>query len=95
MEHLDTWKMKIRKYPQDDIFEFDTLDELRVFDTTYIEDTRSGILKEAARLLSCREGDIQNVKAYKDGTNAAAGTCFTVKGKTYKYHYETAQLTEA
>lgn len=94
MEHLDVLKMKIRKYPQEYIFEFDTLDELRDFDTTYIDDTRSGILKKIAGQLGCRERDIQNVKSFKDGTNAAAGASFSVNGKNYRYHYETSQLME-
>ena len=41
MEHLDVLKMKMRRYPADYIFEFDTLDELREFDNTYKNDTRS------------------------------------------------------
>lgn len=47
--------MKIRKYPSDYIFEFDTLDELREFDATYIEDTRSSILKSLALKLGVEE----------------------------------------
>lgn len=94
MAHLDTLKMKIRRYPESFIFEFDTLDELREFDTTYVDDTRSQILKDAACQLSCRERDIVNVNSFKDDTNAAAGVRFQVKEKTYQYHYTTKQLTE-
>ena len=36
IEHINELPMKIRKYPADFIFEFDTLDELREFDTSYI-----------------------------------------------------------
>ena len=32
IEHIVELQMKIRKYPSDFIFEFDTLDELRIFD---------------------------------------------------------------
>lgn len=35
LKHLDELRMKIRKYPPDTIFEFDSLDELRKFDDTY------------------------------------------------------------
>ena len=94
MEHLDVLKMKIRKYPESFIFEFDTLDELRLFDTTYIEDTRSGILKQIARQLGCAERDIMDVRAYKDDTNAATGIHFMANGKAYEYNYKTSQLTE-
>ena len=92
MAHLDILKMTIRKYDSDVIFEFDTLDELREFDETYKADTRSAILKSAAKQLGCQESDIVNVTAYKDGNNAAVGTRFTVNGKTYQYAYETKEL---
>jgi len=94
MEHLDVLKMKIRKYPESFIFEFDTLDELREFDITYVDDTRSEILKSIARQLDCREREIVQVQAYKDKTNAAAGVRFVAKGKAYKYDYKTSCLTE-
>lgn len=92
MAHLDQLKMKIRKYSSDVIFEFDTLDELREFDPSYIYDTRSDILKFAARELHCQEQDITRITAYKTGNNAAAGVCFQVKNKTYEYEYSTKQL---
>ena len=89
MEHLDRLKMKIRKYEDDVIFEFDTLDELRVFDTSYVDDTRSTILKQISRQLNCLERDIVNVTAFKTSDNAAAGMRFTVGGQTYQYTYQT------
>lgn len=94
MAHLDTLKMKIRKYPASFIFEFDTLDELRQFDTSYIDNTRSRILAEAAATIGCTQADIVDVNAYKDHTNAAAGVRFRVKDKTYEYNYTTCKLTE-
>lgn len=89
MDHLDRLKMKIRRYNDDVIFEFDTLDELRLFDTSYIEDTRSVILKEISRELNCRESEIINVTAFKTSDNAAAGMRFTVRGENYLYSYQT------
>lgn len=92
MRHLDQLKMKIRRYADDVVFEFDTLDELREFDTTYVEDTRSEILKEIAQTLRCSERDIVNVTAYKDTNNAAAGMRCQVNGVPYQYAYETKLL---
>ena len=93
IEHINELSMKIRKYPSDFIFEFDTLDELRAFDSSYKVNTRSSILKRAAKELCCREEDIENVKAFKDKDNAAAGFTFEV-GKKYKYYYKTESLEE-
>ncbi len=39
IEHIAELQMKIRKYPSDFIFEFDTLDELRIFDQSYTANT--------------------------------------------------------
>lgn len=94
MQHLDTLKMKIRKYSDDVIFEFDTLDELRCFDESYIEDTRSEILKSIAAKLGCKEAEIIRVTAYKTSDNAAAGMTCSVGDKTYRYAYQTKTLEE-
>lgn len=94
MEHLDTLKMKIRRYPESFIFEFDTLDELRTFDESYIDDTRSEILKAIATQLGVGQRELVEVHAFKDKTNAAAGVRLKAKGKTFEYHYTTKILTE-
>lgn len=54
--------MKIRKFKPGIINEFDSLSDLRRFDRTYIDNTRSAVLQELARRLQCREGDIVNIK---------------------------------
>ena len=92
MDHLDTLKMRIRKYPEDFIFEFDTLDELRSFDSSYIYNTRSAILKTVSNLLHCLEKDIVEVTSYKNTDNAAAGIRFRVEHSVYEYEYKTQDL---
>lgn len=91
IEHINELPMKIRKYPADFIFEFDTLDELREFDTSYITNTRSEILKKVAGELGVEEKEIRSVKAFKDKDNAAAGFTFET-GKKYKYYYKTETM---
>ena len=88
MQHLDTLKMKMRKYEDDFIFEFDTLDELRVFDTSYIDDTRSEILKNIAKELNCKESDLTDIKTFKTDDNSASGIIFNAKNEKYKYSYK-------
>lgn len=59
MRNIDNLpKMKIRRYEPHQIEEFDSLDELRAFDTSYLDDTRSGIIKEIACRLNCGERDL-------------------------------------
>ena len=92
MQNLDTLKMKIRKYPDDYIFEFDTLDELREFDTSYKANTRSAILKDISARLSCGEDELLEVTAYKTKDNSAAGMTFRHGNEKYMYTYDTQIL---
>ena len=91
--HLDLLKMKIKRYAKHFIFEFDTLDELRCFDETYLEDTRSAILKNIARKLECSEKEITSINAYKGNNHAATGFTFQLRNQTYAYDYHTDKIT--
>lgn len=59
IKHLgDLPKMKIHRYKEHDIEEFDSLDELRLFDKSYLKNTRSSLLKNIAKELNCGEDDL-------------------------------------
>ena len=89
IEHLDQLQMRIRKYPADDIFEFDTLDELRSFDGSYIHNTRSHILELLSSRLGVTQGDIVHVNCMKDEKSTEAiGFTFDVGGHHYSYLYD-------
>ena len=94
MRHLDELKLKMRKYDPGVIFEFDTLDELREFDKSYEDDTRSMIIKDLCRRLHVSEREIRNAKALKTTDNAASGMSFTAAGKQYEYIYSAEELKE-
>lgn len=92
MSHLDRLKMKIRKYAPGLIFEFDSMDELRMFDTSYISDTRSEILKRITAELGIKEQDIVNIHTVKAGNAEAVGFQFDCPSGNYCYFYETGKL---
>lgn len=78
--------MRVNVYPDETIYEFDSLDELRKFDSYYVKDTHSKIMKNIARILKCGEEDIANFKAIKEGiTNTSF--VFEVSGKKYVYRH--------
>ena len=89
MSHLDELKMKVRQYADTDIFEFDTLDELRQFDESYHDNTRSHIIKALTNALHCHEREITDLKAVKTVDNTASGFTFVVHQNTYQFDYET------
>lgn len=94
MAHLDVLKMRIRKYDPDFIFEFDTLDELRTFDASYVTDTRSTILKSVVADLGISESQITKVHEHKGMDNAADGFSFCANGREYSYNYQSKKLKE-
>jgi len=92
MKHLDILKMKIQKYPDSVIFEFDNLDELREFDKSYIDDTRSSIVKNIAKQLDVKESDMNSFTSIKDNTNESVGFEFIVNNTLYNYLFESKEL---
>ena len=94
MAHLDVLKMKIKKYEPDVIYEFDTLDELRTFDNTYITDTRSEIIKNLVKQLNVKEQDIINLKPLNSSTTEAAGFEFDCMNSHYTYQYKSKELNK-
>lgn len=80
--------MKIHKYQPHEIEEFDTLEELRLFDKTYINDTGCQMFKNICQILKCEEKDISEINILKKGmTNCSfAFTCNVDKNK-YVYRH--------
>lgn len=78
--------MEIKIYPEDTIFEFDSLKELRAFDQHYVNHTHLKCIQNIARVLNCSESEIHGFKAINDGlTNTSF--IFEVKGKKYVYRH--------
>ena len=92
IDHLDTLKMKMRKYPDGYIFEFDSIDELREFDSTYCADTRSAILKDAADRLGGNESEITQIEPIKSDATTVSGVQFTFRSDRYAYTYHDRSL---
>lgn len=92
MEHLDVLKMKIRKYEPNIIYEFDTLDELRRFDSSYISDTRSVLIKKIAKSIGTTESRIVHIASLKTNTTEAGGFEFDCGTDHFKYVYSTDKI---
>lgn len=94
IENIDKLKMKMKKYPSDIIFEFDTIDELREFDDSYVKNTRSSILKSIAARLNVSECDMDGFKSFNDKNNEASGFTFNLKGNIYSYKYADKKIVK-
>lgn len=86
-EHLDTLKMRVRRYEPGVIFEFDSLDELRAFDPSYVNDTRSELLRRVAAELGVSQAEIVNITARKAAGTEAVGFEFDCRGEHHARDY--------
>lgn len=76
--------MKIHRYSDNDIYEFDSIDELRMFDSSYITDTRSSILKRIAQQLGCLESGLCHFEKGSDRESELV-FFFEKDGERYRY----------
>ena len=77
--------MKIHRYMAHDIEEFDSIDELRLFDDSYIHNTRSSVIKFIASQLSCSESELYGFTRLKNEDNYILFT-FMKGEETYLYN---------
>lgn len=84
IRHIKDLPMKIRRYGMDDIAEFDNLDELRLFDNSYIKNTRSSVIKNICRDYGWQEEQLSNFTKKKI-TETELSFCFSVGNETYIY----------
>ena len=93
MNYLDELKLKIRRYDSDFIFEFDTLEELRLFDSSYLDNSGSKILERISKELQCNESQITNIVALKAvNRQEAIGFSFICNERKYQYDYNAKEL---
>ena len=83
--HIRELEMYIRKYPGG-IHEFDSLDELRAFDSAYVTNADSYIFDNICAVLHCAPDSIHGIIPIKTGlTNLSFK--FTCNGRDYVYRH--------
>lgn len=86
MKHIRELELYIRKYPAEVIHEFDSLDELRDFDSRYIVNADSAIFRNIEGVLHCKDSDITQIEPIKKGlTNTSFA--FTCNDRRYVYRH--------
>lgn len=79
-------RMNVKTYPNNTIFEFDSLYELRNFDETYIKNSRSHIIRNIATYFGVCESEIGGFAPIKEGlTNTSF--VFELNGKRFVYRH--------
>lgn len=89
IRHIDQLpKMKIHRYEVNDIKEFDSLEELRNFDSTYINHSGCKTLEYICKELNCEEENINNIISLKDnGSFSSFYFTNTLNGCRYIYRH--------
>lgn len=92
IEHINELPMQIKRYADSDIFEFDTLDELRDFDDSYVENSRSAILKDICKRMLWKESEVTHITKHSFSENSAEFTldCY---GETYRIAWTPDNIT--
>ena len=85
IRHIDELPMKIHRYRKGEIEEFDSLDELRLFDESYMNDTRSSIVKEICRVHGWREEQLHDFLR-KKSADASPAFSFSVGNERFLYN---------
>ena len=84
IRHIHELPMMARKYDDSTVLEFDSIDELRQFDESYWDDTRSSVVKEVARKFQCGERDLGHFLRVKHEGDYVLFT-FLFRGDTFLY----------
>lgn len=87
LEHLDRLDMKLLRYPDNLIFEFDSLDELRAFDDKFMINPDSTIHQSVARQLGCSPAELYQFAPIRS-QNQAIGFTFRKGNDTFEYLVE-------
>ncbi len=75
-------EMYINRQPQDNVYEFENLEELRQFDPKYLEDSGSEAMRLVSAVFGVPESEVRNIRRLKAGmTNNS--WLFTIGEKSY------------
>jgi hypothetical protein len=81
--------MQAIKFAQKELLEFDSLDELRMYDQSYIHNTRSAIIRDMCHTLHCEESDLSTFKKIPE----LEGVVFTFNYNKTNYLYQNGEIT--
>lgn len=85
-ENVKTLPMWINKCSPEDILEFDSMEELKLFDPEFISHNRIKIFDNIEKVLNCKISDIKDIETVKKGLNNRSFK-FLCKGDYYIYRH--------
>ena len=85
--------MQVHRYKEHDIEEFDSIDELRLFDESYFNDTRSSVVKAIAKEMNCSEAELNKFTRIKHEGDYLLFS-FQKGADTYRYNEEEKSIAK-
>ena len=86
--------MKIHRYQPHDIEEFDSLEELRLFDEKYINNTDCQILKNICSVFECEEQDLFDFKVLNNNLSNYSFTFYFKKDNKKYVYYQSSKIVK-
>lgn len=84
--HIRELTFFVREYRSDEILEFDSIEDLRAFDSEFLLNVSSEIITNITKTLQCHPNEITDIRVINAGlTNVSFG--FDVKGERYVYRH--------
>lgn len=85
-ENVKDIPLWIQKCEPTDILEFDSMEELKAFDPSYINNNKVKVFENICRILCCEISDIEEIEVIKKGLNNQSFK-FRVNGEEYIYRH--------
>ena len=91
-ENVKELPMWIKQCKNEDILEFDSMEELKQFDKEYIYHNKVRVFENICKVLKCEITDIEDIETIKKGLNNQSFK-FSCKGKQYIYRHPGANAS--
>lgn len=85
-ENLDKLPMYIKQCRDDEILEFDSMEDLKKFDPDYVKHNKVKVFENICNTLNCEIADIKDVETVKKGLNNRSFK-FSINGIKYIYRH--------
>lgn len=85
-ENVEKLPMWVKQCRNDEILEFDSMEELKQFDSDYIYNNKVKVFENICDVLNCDITDIKNIETVNKGLNNQSFK-FTCKGEEYIYRH--------
>ncbi len=85
-ENLDKLPMYIKRVKENEILEFDSMEELKEYDPDFIKHNRIKVFENICKILNCQISDISDIEIIKKGLNNRSFK-FSCRGGQYVYRH--------